>query len=266
MTRNSNFWSALSTAKSQGVVNAKNFATRPQNVMAAAGLLFGWLGDEELVMLVSNCDLTCLEPLDDNTTVYLGLNPNELKESPCAKAIIYALLTAQEQASAKSETLYLLDGMDMLGDFDFLHERLLFRGRQTGTKFVGAVSSLSRFKDMAGSQAMAIWMDNAGLMLFSDISDRAGAECISELLGVAPVVATDPKTGEKLEVLRPLLESDEVCRLDRTKWLAVSMGRSFAMIDKLASFDHNGHFRMHPDISARCAANPFHADGEEEVV
>ncbi len=28
ITRNSNFWSVLSTAKPQGVVNAKNFATR----------------------------------------------------------------------------------------------------------------------------------------------------------------------------------------------------------------------------------------------
>ncbi|EAV40641.1 putative transposase number 1 for insertion sequence isrm27 [Stappia aggregata IAM 12614] len=38
MTRHSNFWSALSTAKSQGVVNAKNFATRPSFAALAEGL------------------------------------------------------------------------------------------------------------------------------------------------------------------------------------------------------------------------------------
>jgi type IV secretion system protein VirD4 len=236
-----------------------------QNVIMSASVLFAWLGDEELVRLVSGDELTCLSPLDGKTTVYLGFTPDELQVSPCAKAIIYAFLVAQDQASEKSETLYLLDGMSMLGNFDFLHERLMFRGRQTGIKFVGTVISLRGFKEAAGSEAMAIWMDNAGLILFSDISGRADAEYISELLGVAPCIALGPKTGQKSEALRPLLASDEIGRLDCTKWLAVSMGRSFAMIDKLASFDHAGRFRMHPDISARCASNPFHVVGEKEA-
>jgi type IV secretion system protein VirD4 len=235
------------------------------NVMISVLQTFAWLGDEELVKLVSGDELTCLSPLDGKTTVYLGFTPDELQVSPCAKAIIYAFLVAQDQASEKSETLYLLDGMPMLGNFDFLHERLMFRGRQNGTKFVGTVISIRGLKEAAGSEAMAIWMDNAGLILFSDISGRVDAEYISELLGVAPCVALDPKTGQKSEALRPLLASDEIGRLDGTKWLAVSMGRSFAMIDKLASFDHAGRFRMHPDISARCASNPFHVVGEKEV-
>lgn len=218
--------------------------------------------------------------IDGKTSIYVNLPLKTLTSMPgVARLIVGSFLNGiinSNPSQRRGTTLFLIDEMQALGNFDILHKTALSQGRGYGISLCGIIQSPHGLKAQAGETAAQEWEDNAVLQLYFAIGGTDTAEKVSKALGTTTVEEVSynkgmSTSGNPNQITsggggnsgvsvsrhqRSVRSASEVMQTDRSfAYALVRIGKGKA--GKKPMLIGTAFYENRPEIVAECAPNPF---------
>jgi len=139
------------------------------NICAAVKRDVNWLGDSSIASLISGhvsngSDARAgqaADILDQNTAIFLCLPVELTREYPALKRLILGsiiCIVRQQKEFEGKTTSFLIDEMESLGYFPFLHGEIVHQGILRGIRIFGICQTLESFAQAAGDEACEPWL------------------------------------------------------------------------------------------------------------
>lgn len=221
--------------------------------------------------------------LDNNTTLYLNIDKDHLREYPSiVKGILAAIMNVYSANNGrvretafgtkeKPNCLMLIDELSQLGRFNALIRALPIMASD-GLIFMGVIQSFAGYNKISGD-ALPDWFDNSEIMVFFGQVDPDSTKKISDMLGETTILSTSTQGADRIsgangaesatssvssqEASRALMTSAEIRALEKWQQLVLLRSEAPALLGKIAYIDRDEKFHISPHFAGRGDPNPL---------
>ena len=267
------------------------------NTISSVQKNFWWIGDPSISSVVSGTPRaggkgSAFQAKDINngkTSIFLCIPLSVLEATPgLARLIVGAFLNAIFAAEGKTRgsTLFMIDEMQILGNFPILHQTALNQGRGYGINLMGIIQTPEALDKQAGDKTFDAWVDNTMLQVYFAIGGAETAERISTQIGEATVEHTS-YSGQVAKNRGQVLGADSGgvniskerhSRRVKTAAEIMDLDRSYAVVFRRVGIDKDPdvgklpmivgtcYYKARPELMALADPNPFERkDVDEEI-
>ncbi|SDY88325.1 type IV secretory system conjugative DNA transfer family protein [Citreimonas salinaria] len=257
------------------------------NIIASVQKNFWWIGDPSISSVVSGVprdgsngqSFPSAAVNNGKTSIFICIPLATLESTPgLARLIVGALLNAIFAAEGKvnGSTLFMVDEMQVLGDFPILHQTALNQGRGYGITLAGIIQAPEALDKQAGDKTFDSWSDNSMLQMFFAIGGEETAERISKTIGettIENVNYSGQKSKQRGQILgadsggvsisaerhaRRLKTATEIMDLDRTRAIVFRrVGVDDKKVGKKPMIVGTCFYKARPELMAVASDNPF---------
>lgn len=263
------------------------------NTVSSVQKQFWWIGDKSAASIISGNaigkgrNFSAQEICNGKTSIYVCIPLSVLESTPgLARLVIGAFLNSIFQAEGKSKgtTLFMIDEMQILGNFPILHQTALNQGRGYGITLAGIIQAPSALEKQAGKGVYDAWVDNTMLQMYFAIGGEETAEKISKQIGDTTVeensysggtqkqrgsfLGADNSGGLNISTskhARRLRTAAEIMNLDRTYAVVFRrVGVSDKRVGKLPMIVGTSYYKDRPELMVFADDNPYERKSLDE--
>lgn len=267
------------------------------NTISSVQKNFWWIGDPSISSVISGVPrqgstgkaFDAKKILNGKTSIYICIPLSVLESTPgLARLIVGAFLNAifAAEGKTKGSTLFMVDEMQILGNFPILHQTALNQGRGYGITLAGIIQAPEALDKQAGDKTYDAWIDNTMLQQFFAIGGEETAERISKQIGDTTVENTNysgsinKQRGQMLgaDSGGVSISKERHARRVKTATEIMDLDRTYAVVFRRVGVDGDPDvgkkpmivgtcfYKSRPELMALADPNPFEKKGMDDEV